>query len=43
MNPAATTSTALLAGEELERRLAELLHQDRFAPPTQFVAERAGR
>jgi len=32
------SSSALLSGEKLERRLAELLHQDRFAPPTHFVA-----
>jgi acetyl-CoA synthetase len=32
------SSLALLAGEKLERRLEELLHQDRFAPPTHFVA-----
>jgi acetyl-CoA synthetase len=28
----------LLSGEHLERRLEELLHQDRFAPPPRFVA-----
>ena len=33
-----TASLALLSGEKLERRLEELLHQDRFAPPTHFVA-----
>jgi acetyl-CoA synthetase len=32
------SSLALLSGEKLERRLAELLHQDRFAPPAHFVA-----
>src|SRR3984893_16534196 len=32
------SSLALLAGEPLERRLEELLHQDRFTPPPQFVA-----
>lgn len=32
------SSLALLSGEKLERRLAELLHQDRFAPPPHFVA-----
>jgi len=42
MNPPTTTiateqSTAI-AGEQLERRLAELLHQDRFAASTRFVA-----
>jgi acetyl-CoA synthetase len=31
-------SSPLLSGEKLERRLAELLHQDRFTPPAQFVA-----
>ncbi len=29
---------ALVSGEDLERRLAELLHQDRFAPAPQFIA-----
>ena len=33
------SSLALLSGEQLERRLAELMHQDRFAPPPQFVAD----
>ena len=32
------SSLALLSGERLERRLAELLDQDRFAPPAHFVA-----
>jgi acetyl-CoA synthetase len=32
------SSFALLAGEKLEQRLAELLHQDRFEPPPHFVA-----
>jgi acetyl-CoA synthetase len=32
------SSSGLLSGEKLERRLTELLHQDRFAPPTGFVA-----
>jgi anti-anti-sigma factor len=32
------SSPALLSDEKLERRLAELLHQDRFTPPPQFVA-----
>ena len=32
------SSSALIAGEQLERRLEELLHQDRFAPPRSFVA-----
>jgi acetyl-CoA synthetase len=31
-------SSPLPTGEKLERRLAELLHEDRFAPPAQFVA-----
>jgi acetyl-CoA synthetase len=31
-------TNALLSGERLERRLEELLHQDRFAPPAHFVA-----
>jgi acetyl-CoA synthetase len=38
MNPTATLPTELLAGEQLERRLEELLHQDRFRPPIGFVA-----
>jgi acetyl-CoA synthetase len=33
------SSLALLSGEQLERRLAELMHQDRFAPPPRFVAD----
>src|SRR5579871_6567538 len=37
MNPT-TAAGAKLAGADLERRLEELLHQDRFAPPTGFVA-----
>jgi len=32
------SSSALLSGEPLERRLEELLNQDRFAPPEHFVA-----
>ena len=36
MNP--TMSTEALAGEDLERRLEELLRQDRFAPPAGFLA-----
>ena len=36
MNP--ITSTQPLAGEDLERRLEELLRQDRFAPPAGFLA-----
>jgi len=39
MNPPATTTDAALSGERLERRLAELLHQDRFAPSAQFLAQ----
>jgi hypothetical protein len=33
-----TTKSVLLAGERLERRLEELLHQDRFPPPARFLA-----
>ncbi|MGA2930003.1 MAG: AMP-binding protein, partial [Solirubrobacteraceae bacterium] len=36
MNP--IMSTVPLAGEDLGRRLEELLHQDRFAPPPAFLA-----
>jgi hypothetical protein len=36
--PTATPQSAPLEGELLERRLEELLHQDRFQPPTSFVA-----
>jgi hypothetical protein len=37
--PAETVSSlAPIAGEQLERRLEEPLHQDRFAPPARFVA-----
>jgi len=36
--PTATPATHVPTGEELERRLAELLHQDVFPPPTSFVA-----
>jgi acetyl-CoA synthetase len=32
------SSSALLSGEELERRLEELLQQERFAPPDHFTA-----
>jgi acetyl-CoA synthetase len=32
------SSLAPIAGEQLERRLEELLRQDRFAPPPEFVA-----
>ena len=32
------SSLAPIAGEQLERRLEELLQQDRFAPPARFVA-----
>jgi acetyl-CoA synthetase len=42
MNPPtptiATDQATALEGPQLERRLEELLHQDRFAPPTRFVA-----
>jgi acetyl-CoA synthetase len=44
MNPSAATNKAdksqaePLSGEKLERRLEELLHQERFAPPASFVA-----
>jgi acetyl-CoA synthetase len=40
MNPIATITptTEPLVGEPLERRLTELLHQDRFTPPPEFVA-----
>ena len=31
------SSSALLSGEKLERRLEELLQQERFAPPAHFV------
>ena len=32
------SSSTLLSGEPLERRLEELLHQERFAPPTPFAS-----
>jgi acetyl-CoA synthetase len=35
---ATASLTPRLSGEQLERRLEELLHQDRFAPPPDFVA-----
>jgi hypothetical protein len=39
MNPStATTADQPLVGDALERRLEELLYQDRFAPPTGFLA-----
>ena len=38
MNPPTTVTAELSAGEQLERKLEELLHQDRFAPPAQFLA-----
>jgi acetyl-CoA synthetase len=39
MNPQTTVTAAELpAGELLERKLEELLHQDTFAPSTQFLA-----
>jgi acetyl-CoA synthetase len=38
MNPPTTAiATELPAGERLERRLEELLHQDTFAPPAPFL------
>jgi len=40
--PTATTATHAPTGDELERRLAELLHQDVFPPPTPFVAAAGG-
>jgi acetyl-CoA synthetase len=36
--PTAKTESQPLAGERLERRLEELLHQERFSPPVRFVA-----
>jgi len=36
--PTPVTPTELPAGEQLERKLEELLHQDTFAPPAQFLA-----
>jgi acetyl-CoA synthetase len=39
MIPSTTVTPAELpAGEELERKLEELLHQDTFAPPAEFLA-----
>jgi acetyl-CoA synthetase len=39
MNPTTATSSGQpLTGERLERRLEELLHQDRFPPPARFLA-----
>jgi acetyl-CoA synthetase len=40
MNPSTATTgpSELLVGEELERRLEELAHQDRFPPPSSFLA-----
>jgi acetyl-CoA synthetase len=39
MNPQTTdTTTELPAGEQLERKLEELLHHDAFAPPARFLA-----
>jgi acetyl-CoA synthetase len=32
------SASSLLSGEQLERRLEELLHQERFAPPAHFAA-----
>jgi acetyl-CoA synthetase len=42
MNPDIATPEAAPVGEQLERRLEELLHQDRFAPPAEFVATERG-
>ena len=36
----ASSLTERLAGEQLERRLEELLHQDTFAPSAQFLARK---
>ncbi len=36
--PSVKTESALLTGDGLERRLEELLHQERFPPPRSFVA-----
>ncbi|HEY2650488.1 MAG TPA: acetate--CoA ligase [Solirubrobacteraceae bacterium] len=36
--PTTVTPTELPAGEQLERRLEELLHQDMFPPPIEFLA-----
>jgi acetyl-CoA synthetase len=41
MNPP-TAAAVAPTGEQLERRLEELLHQDVFPPPTPFVAEARG-
>ena len=42
MNPPTSTPTTidhpLPVGEQLERRLEELMHEERFAPPTTFLA-----
>jgi hypothetical protein len=32
------SASSLLSGEQLERRLEELLHQERFGPPAHFAA-----
>ena len=40
-DPVTASSSELLSGEKLDRRLAELLHQDRFAPPPQLGAARS--
>jgi hypothetical protein len=37
-NARTASSSMLLSGEPLERRLEELLDQERFAPPTPFAA-----
>ena len=38
MNPDIAPPEASPVGEQLERRLEELLHQERFAPPAEFLA-----
>jgi acetyl-CoA synthetase len=38
MNPDIATPEAAPVGEQLERRLEQLLHQDRFPPPAEFVS-----
>ena len=40
-DPVTPSSSELLSGEKLDRRLAELLDQDRFAPPPQLGAARS--
>jgi hypothetical protein len=38
-NVIATNAPLPFAGEQLECRLEELLHHERFAPPAHFVAD----